>query len=71
VTRDHVVCKEAWLIPESVTPFGERITLGPCNGLINEPCGALCPVVKEADVMDFRCPRGHRFYAQPKDIVRA
>lgn len=67
---DHVVCREAWLVPESVTPFGEVIGFGPCAGLVNEPCNLECPVLNEAEVMQFKCPRGHGFYATPKNIVR-
>lgn len=36
----------------------------------NEPCGLKCKVVKEAELMEFRCSRGHHFIATPKQIQR-
>jgi hypothetical protein len=32
-------------------------------------CNCRCPVTLSAELMDFRCPLGHRFYATPKDIL--
>ena len=35
----------------------------------NAPCGCKCRVGTVAQVMHFRCPRGHEFYAKPCDIL--
>lgn len=59
----YVVC------PETVTsPNASEMT----NGMLpdNMPCEAHCEVWQEAEVMDFACPRGHRFFATPKQIIR-
>jgi hypothetical protein len=32
------------------------------------PCALKCSVVRDGAVMEFRCGRGHVFYAMPKDI---
>lgn len=35
----------------------------------NLECGLPVPVRQVAQVMHFKCPRGHDFYAKPCDIV--
>lgn len=58
-SEDHVVC------PATITSPAPGYGLPP-----NLPCGLGVPVMQEAEAMDFRCPRGHRFLATPADIVR-
>lgn len=36
----------------------------------SEPCGLRCKVIKEAELMEFRCSRGHQFIATRKQIQR-
>lgn len=62
MTRSYVIC------PEKITgPFASSVYPWMPD---NAPCDLQCPVVNEAEAMHFRCPRGHRFYATPKDIHR-
>ncbi len=34
----------------------------------NLRCGLKCPVKVKADAMQFRCARGHSFFASPADV---
>lgn len=55
------------LCPETITsPAPDRPDLWPANLV----CGERCEVIYEAPVMDFRCPKGHAFYATPDKILR-
>lgn len=61
----HVICPETIVGP---APNPEFLRAFP--GLQpNEPCALRCEVITPAPVMDFRCPRGHRFFAEPKDVL--
>lgn len=60
----YVICPETITGP-SLSPAMKAIGLTE-----NMPCGSRCPVVTEAPVMEFRCPRGHVFIATPKVIHR-
>jgi len=60
LTDGYVVC------PEKITSPHPDYGLPP-----NAPCGCKVAVVNPAPLMDFLCPRGHRFIAQPKDVHRA
>lgn len=54
----HVVC------PVTIT------SPAPDYGLpANLRCGEKCPVLRPAQVMHFKCSRGHDFYASPRDVV--
>lgn len=57
-----VICRAKMTAPVS-TPAELAIGLTP-----NMECGLRVPVVCRAEVMQFRCPRGHLFYAREADV---